>query len=140
MVKRRFKAPRDKVFTAWISPDQIKTWWELGEGWVVTFAAVDLRVGGKLHIQAKSKDRDAVHEVTGTFREVVPPRRLVYTWVVHDPTITREETLVTVEFHDRNGSTELVLKHESLKEGKLRGAVQHGWMLVLDGLRKFLVT
>jgi uncharacterized protein YndB with AHSA1/START domain len=49
--------------------------------------------------------------VTGAFREVQPPRRLVYTWA-WEPYEDREP-LVTVEFRDlTERQTEVVLQHE----------------------------
>src|SRR2546425_5241971 len=60
-----------------------------------------------------------LHRVTGTYREVDPPNRLVYTWQ-WETTPGATETLVTVEFHDRAGRTEVVLTHERLPDAEAR--------------------
>ncbi len=46
------------------------------------------------------------------------------------------ETLVTVEFLDREGSTEVVLTHEFLPTEKARGDHKKGWHGCLDRLAR----
>ena len=67
-----------------------------------------------------------LHRVTGTYREVDPPNRLVYTWQ-WETTPGATETLVTVEFHDRAGRTEIVLIHERLPDAEARARHEQGW-------------
>src|SRR5206468_2541018 len=70
-----FDAPRDVVFAAWTEPEQLKRWW--GPGIFETvFAEVDLRPGGRYELVLEPGSMRLV----GEFREVTPPRRLVYTW------------------------------------------------------------
>jgi uncharacterized protein YndB with AHSA1/START domain len=126
--------PRTRVFQAWTTPGEISKWWKLGDDWALGKVEVDLRVGGKYHIGLKSTKDDLVHSVRGVYREVIPPERLVYTWIVEEPNSKQRETLVSVEFRERGGSTELVLTHQKLTEQKLRENTQTGWGLVLAGL------
>ena len=46
-------------------------------------------------------------------REVLAPRRLVYTWQWVAGVPDMRASLVTVEFHDLGGRTEVVLRHDS---------------------------
>lgn len=135
---RTFHAPRQKVFSAWTDPQEIRKWWKPGDGWALNIAEVDLRIGGKFRIGVKSTTGDTVHFVSGVFREVLPPEKLVYTWVVEDPGLRNRETLVIVKFFDRNGFTEVVLSHQQLQEDKLREQVTFGWTAVLQGLTELL--
>ncbi len=139
-LSRLLAAPRHRVFKAWTDPEEIEKWWNLGEEWGSSIAEVDLRVGGHFRIGLRSLKNDKVHSVRGVYREVVPPERLVYTWVVEDPKAAEVETLVTVEFRNRNGSTELVLTHQLLREKDLRDSVSMGWSLVLEGLTRLLLS
>ncbi len=139
-LSRLLAAPRQRVFNAWTDPEEIGKWWNLGEEWGSSGAEVDLRVGGHFRIGVRSLRGDKVHSVRGVYREVVRPERLVYTWVVEDPDAAEVETLVTVEFRNRNGSTELVLTHQLLKEGGLRDSIAMGWSLVLEGLTRLLLA
>lgn len=134
---RLFKAPRTRVFQAWTNPEDLKKWWQLGHGWKLTVAEVDLRVGGKYRIGLTSTENASRHEVTGTFREISAPERLVYTWKIEDPG-SNEESLVTVEFLERGHSTEMILRHDRLEVKDSRQNTYDGWLLVLDGLTRLL--
>ena len=50
----------------------------------------------------------------------------------------RSETLVTVEFRDLGGSTEIVLIHERFSNLEEREKHSHGWTGCLDQLAKIL--
>jgi uncharacterized protein YndB with AHSA1/START domain len=89
-------------------------------------AEVDLRVGGRYRIAMEGPD-GAVHVVSGAYREIDPPRRLVYTWQwENSPRFP--ETQVTVEFRARaDGGTDLVLVHEGLPDEDSYARHAHGW-------------
>ena len=135
---RSFKVPRVRVFQAWTDPEELKKWWQLGHGWKLTVADVDLRVGGRYRIGLSSTQNASRHQVTGTFREISVPERLVYTWNVEDPGSKGEESLVTVEFLDKGASTEVVLKHDRLVAKESRQNTYDGWLIVLEGLARLL--
>src|SRR5438445_13670197 len=99
-LQRTFQAPREKVFQAWTRPEDLKRWSAPGD-LTTPVAEVDLRVGGRYRIDMRAPD-GTLHRVTGTYREVDPPNRLVYTWQ-WETTPGATETLVTVAFHDRAG-------------------------------------
>jgi uncharacterized protein YndB with AHSA1/START domain len=137
-ITKLLPAPRHRVFQAWTTPGEISKWWKLGDDWTLGNVEVDLREGGKYHIGLNSTKDGSAHSVRGIYREIIPPERLVYTWIVEEPKGKKRETLVTVEFHEKDGSTELVLTHQGLTEQKTRESVQVGWGLVLGGLTRFL--
>src|SRR3989441_9138601 len=95
-----------KVFQAWTRPEELKRWSAPGD-LTTPVAEVDLRVGGRYRIDMRAPD-GTLHRVTGTYRQVDPPNRLVYTWQ-WETTPGATETLVTVELHDPAGRTEVVL-------------------------------
>lgn len=136
---RMFKVPRTRVFQAWTDPEDLKKWWQLGHGWKLTVADVDLRIGGKFRIGLTSTENASRHEVTGTFREISAPERLVYTWTVESAGSSREESIVTVEFLEKGAATEVVLRHDRLEAKDSRQDTYNGWLLVLDGLSRLLV-
>src|SRR6267378_2175327 len=112
-VERSFRAPPTRVFRAWTDPVQLACWADPEPGDAVP--EVDLRIGGRYEIAMRRPD-GVVHRVVGTYREIDPPRRLVYTW--RWATIPAfPETVVTVEFRARaDGGTDLVLVHEGLPD------------------------
>ncbi|MBI4588981.1 MAG: SRPBCC domain-containing protein [Candidatus Rokubacteria bacterium] len=135
-LRRTFAAPRGKVFRAWTDPEELKKWWG-PPGYGTPSAEVDLRVGGKYRLGMRKLPDGEVFYLSGTYREVRRPERLVYTWQWEaEPELG--DTLVTVEFHDRAGSTEIVLTHELFPTEKARQEHERGWSGGLDNLAKIL--
>jgi uncharacterized protein YndB with AHSA1/START domain len=66
--------------------------------------------------------------VVGTFREIVPERRLVYSWAwLGEDGKPGHETLVTVTFRAVGNKTELTLKHEGFDGKEARDNHLGGW-------------
>lgn len=133
-ITRQFKAPREKVFAAWTTPDVLRKWLGLECG-VPQQIEIDLRTGGAYRVQWKKKDGN-LSQVSGIYREVKSPERLSFTW--EDKELGTGETLVTVEFHDRGGSTELVLTQQGFPNGEIREAHNFGWTTSCDTLAKII--
>jgi uncharacterized protein YndB with AHSA1/START domain len=66
-ITRSFPSSRERVFRAWTNPEEIKKWWKIGEGWSLTIAEVDLRVGGEFRIGMRYSSGEATHLVKGNF-------------------------------------------------------------------------
>jgi uncharacterized protein YndB with AHSA1/START domain len=130
-VRRIFNATRDAVFRAWTDPRALVQWWMPKDGFSVPSAHVDLRVGGRYRVAMRNPAGEVFH-LSGTYREVAPPARLVYTWNWEDTT-GMGETLVTVEFRDLGATTEVVLTHE-LPDAEQRDRHGVGWGGCLDRL------
>jgi uncharacterized protein YndB with AHSA1/START domain len=79
------------------------------------------------------------HECQGIYKEVVPPRKLVFTWTWPNSTPERE-SLVTITLRKANGGTELVFLHEQLFDEKVRDDHQRGWSQSFDKLERFLAA
>jgi uncharacterized protein YndB with AHSA1/START domain len=131
-VTRAFRAPCEKVFRAWTDPEALKQWWG-PPGYECPDAEVDLGAGGKYRLAMRKVPDGEVFYLTGAYREVRPPQRLVYTWRWESqPDLG--ETLVTVEFLDRAGATEVVLTHELFPSQAARDDHDKGWSGCLDRL------
>jgi uncharacterized protein YndB with AHSA1/START domain len=72
--------------------------------------------------------------VAGTYREVRPPERLVYTWRWEEGVPETGETLVEVEFRDRGDQTEVVVVHRGFPEGSPQDPYRLGWQSGLGKL------
>ena len=132
-IKRTFTAPREKVFGALTQPEALKKWCAPSDEFSVPAAEVDLRVGGKYRIAMKAPNGN-LHVAIGTYREILSPRKLVFTWTWEGSDMP--ETLVTLEFHDRGASTELVLTHELFPNMEQRDKHNQGWAGCLGRLEK----
>ncbi len=130
-VERHFRAPPERVFRAWTAAEELRRWSDPDPR--DAEAEVDLRVGGRYRI-AMARADGTVHRVTGVYREIDPPRRLVYTWR-WESMPGSPETVVTVDFRARpDGGTDLVLVHEGLPSDDARARHAHGWGASIDKL------
>lgn len=133
---RRFPVAPEKVWRAWTEPQALKQWFGPGGPQPVSLAELDLRVGGRFHVVfggAQGTD----HEVQGVYREVIPNRRLVFTWTWPRTTPERE-SLVTVELRAVAEGTELVFRHEQLFDEAARDGHRQGWSESFVKLERFV--
>jgi len=137
-IRRTFNAPRERVFAAWTKPDQLRGWWRANPEFSTPIVEVDLRVGGKYRLGMQDPTKDSPFVCFGEFREVDPPSKLVYTWSWDSPAMDVGVTIVTVEFHDRGGKTEIVLTHAGFPSADAAAQHQHGWDGCLGQLGPFV--
>jgi uncharacterized protein YndB with AHSA1/START domain len=75
---RIFDAPRPLVWEAWTNPKHLSTWLLGPDGWTMPVCEMDLRPGGAWRYVWRRQDGTEM-EMTGTYREVKPPEKLVQT-------------------------------------------------------------
>jgi uncharacterized protein YndB with AHSA1/START domain len=131
---RRFKASPAAVYDAWTAPEKVKRWFGPA-GVQVVLTEFDARVGGRYRILGRSPDGNE-HDVSGVFREVVPGKKLVYTWAWRST--PERESLVTVEFKPDGDGTLLTLTHEHFFDEPARDRHNAGWNGALDKLEAYL--
>lgn len=132
----KYPASREQVFRAWTTPQALMAWWRPGP-YTPSEVAVDLRPGGRYRIALIHPDGSRA-SISGTYVEVVAPERLVMTWVSEGgPRDDGTESILTLEFFDRGGSTELRLTHERLSVGT-RAGFDAGWTTVLRQSQAYL--
>lgn len=125
-VERAIAAPPERVFAAWIDPAQLAAWMSpVGHA----EAEVDAQVGGELRITMIGDGRRIEHR--GQYREVVPGRRLVFTW--SSPYTGSEPSIVTVELEPIETGTIVRLIHERLPADAVE-AHRNGWTPMLERL------
>lgn len=130
-------AARERTFRAWTDPNDIVRWWGRPWGFTVPMAEVDLRAGGHYRIVMRQPFRSEI-AVMGTYLEVEPPERLVFTLAWQRGDWRSREMLVTVEFVDRGDRTEIVLTHEKMSNEASRRFHRMGWRWGLRRLAKLL--
>ena len=142
-LERAFAAPAAEVFEAWTSPEVLRRWWAAAPGWETPSAEVDLREGGRYRLSMKDPERGDEHTVGGKYREVSPPTRLVHTWSWEgDPEemAGSADSVVTVEFHERDGTTNVVVTHEGFASDQIRDMHVHGWEACIANLSSRVLT
>jgi uncharacterized protein YndB with AHSA1/START domain len=132
-IVRRIKAPPAKVYAALTTPELMLKWWGPDAGPTLR-AEADVRPGGRFSIVFRLMNGDE-HNPTGVYREVVPDRKLSFTW--EWPGMPERESLVTFVLRPFDGGTELTLTHEQLPEDARESHLM-GWTGLLDNLTTFL--
>ena len=120
-LSRYFDAPPDRVFDAWTGPD----WgdWLPPRGATCKVTAIDPRRDGRFEAAMSMPDGRHI-AVSGTYREVQRPERLVFTW--HGG-CSNAATLVTLTFRAEGTGTRMTLRQEGFDQDAMRTGFESGW-------------
>jgi uncharacterized protein YndB with AHSA1/START domain len=133
-IVRRIKASPARVYAAITEPEQMLQWWGPDAGPTLR-AEADVRPGGRFSVVFQLLNGDE-HNPTGIYKEVIPERKLVFTW--EWPGMPERESLVTFLLEPFEGGTRLTLIHERLPDEEARKSHEDGWCGLLDKLPVFL--
>lgn len=139
VVTRTVNAPAAIVFEAWSKPELFQQWWVPKScGLTLVSCEMDVRVGGGYRLVFQHGE--GTWAVFGSYTEVTPPTRLVWTNDEGDAGIT----VTTVTFEETGGQTRLVIhdrypSNEALDEAIANGATS-GMPESLDQLEEFLAA
>jgi uncharacterized protein YndB with AHSA1/START domain len=141
VMTRLFDAPRALVFQAWTDPKHLARWWG-PKGFTNPVCELDLRPGGALRIVMRAPD-GTEYPMTGMFREIVVPERLVFTnQAVDAQGKTLLEGLATVTFAEQDGQTKLTLHVKAVAVVAYAAAylegMEAGWTQSLERLAAFV--
>lgn len=127
-IRRMIRARPERLFAAWTTPEQLRQWW--GPAHVeCSGASVDLRVGGRYHIDNRLPD-GRVLRIEGEFERIDPPTALIYSWRLGGSLPER----VTVRFVPVAEGTEVHVTHERVASPSAAEEHERGWLGCLDGL------
>ncbi|MCZ8513956.1 SRPBCC domain-containing protein [Paenibacillus filicis] len=133
-----YKASRDRVFQAWTKQDLLKQWWG-PQGFTTTVDRMDVVEGGgyRFIMQAPNGSN---HIIGGSYVEIVPNEKLVFTWKWEHQSggKEQEETLVTIEFTEQDTGTKLVVTHENFSTMNEAENHNNGWSSSLEGFKHYL--
>lgn len=158
VISRRLPATRERVFAAWVEPEQLAQWYgpTVFSNEDVT---VDLRVGGRFELVMVSPDGNR-YPTGGEFLEVDPPSRLVYrdtspelsddfgemvraqlSAIGADPD-TPITPIVTVTFTALGDETEVEIRSDfesgAARDALVRMQMVEGWQESLGSLERLL--
>jgi uncharacterized protein YndB with AHSA1/START domain len=120
-LSRRFEAPPERVFDAWLTP----AWgeWLPPGGATCEVVKLEPQVGGAYLVRMTMPDSRIV-EIGGTYLEILRPQRLVLDWAGN---YNNQRTVITVTFRpDRNG-TLMTLRQDGFVDPGLRDGYDKGW-------------
>jgi uncharacterized protein YndB with AHSA1/START domain len=148
VIARTFNGPARIVFDAWTKPDLVKRWWApTSRGVSVVRCDADLRAGGSYRYVLRIRSGNEI-AFSGTYTEVTPHTRLVYTHVF-EPAASGAKpedaaVVVTVTFDERDGKTHLV-SHTLCPSATVRDAIiasgmEHGMRETMDQLETLVAS
>lgn len=79
-VEKHVRAPIERVWEAYTTPEDIVQWNAASDDWHTTKAAVDLRVGGAFSSRMEAKDGSFGFDFAGTYTNVVPQCLIEYSF------------------------------------------------------------
>lgn len=140
LMTRTFNAPRKLVFEAWTNPKHLPGWMLGPEGWTMPVCEIDLRVGGAWRFVWRQSDGKEM-AMSGIYKEVVPPERLVSTesWDGHGV-----ETLNTLVLSEENGKTTItntkLCPSKEARDGMLKMGMKEGVIASFNRLADYLAS
>ncbi len=138
-LERVIPAPVEKVFDAFIVPEQLAAWWG-PEYCTIPDYSMDVRPGGKWRTVMKLPDGNQP-EVSGVYRAIEKNKRLVFTWAWKQEDGSRgHETEVTITFEPVGKSTKLTLVQTPFAEEVHRDNHSKGWESSFNSLEKYLAS
>lgn len=126
-LRRMIDGPVEAVFRAWTEPHTLALWWG-PPNFTTPVAELDVRPGGSYRLVMRSPDGATELRVGGVYREVDPPRRLVFSWRWEGGVPDDMESLVTVELTPQGDRTELVLTHGGFADEVAGRPYADGWV------------
>lgn len=109
VVQRVFNGPAHIVFAAWTKPELMKRWWTpRSMGMTMLGCEMDVRVGGSYRLEFSHPSFPAPMSFFGTYTEVMPGKRLVWTNDEGDG----GQSITTVTFEALDDRTTRVVVHE----------------------------
>lgn len=133
-IVRRIAAAPARVYAALTQPEQMIKWWGPDAGPTLS-AEADVRPGGRFSVVFRLLNGEE-HNPTGVYKEVIPDKKLVFTW--EWPEMPERESLVTFILEPIEGGTELTLVHEYLPDAEARESHEAGWRGFVDKLSAYL--
>jgi uncharacterized protein YndB with AHSA1/START domain len=137
-ITRVFDAPREQVWKEWTEPERFADWYGGGEAEVpVSTVSMDVREGGRWRATMFAGPGRREIQWKGEYREVVPPKRLVFT--VSDQPGEDAWELVTVILTDLgDGRTEMHFEQRGQLPPEVYERAGQGWSTFFDRMAERL--
>ena len=133
MIRRTFDADIQTLWQALTDPEAWLQWFGGGHATPVSTSA-ELRPGGAWRIEMRGNETGTAFVLNGTYSEVDPPRRLVFSWAWASAPDQVSQVTYVLSPGESAERTTLVLTHERLADSGLRDDHGRGWTASLERL------
>ena len=125
------KAPLEKVWKFWTTPEHICKWNNASEDWHTPRTENDLRPGGKFLSRMEAKDGSFGFDFCGIYDEVIPNSVIAYT--------LEDGRKVRTVFSSAGNETSIVSEFEPESTNPIE-MQRGGWQAILDNFKKYTET
>ncbi|MCZ4094434.1 SRPBCC family protein [Sinorhizobium psoraleae] len=133
-ITRVFAAPRSLVFKVWTATEHLARWWGPKDFTVPSITA-DFREGGTWRSCIRSPEGQD-YWAHGTYREIVPASRIVFTFTWEEEDAM--DTLITVTFDEVESGTRLTFHQAPFPTIESRDSHMEGWGECMDRLLAYV--
>ncbi len=130
-VETTVKAPIEKVWKLWITPEHITRWNNASDDWHTPKAENDLREGGKFVYRMEAKDGSFGFDFGGEYDEVKINELIAYT--------LGDGRKVKIAFTGNGTETKVAETFEAESTNSIE-IQQGGWQAILDNFKKYAET
>lgn len=135
VVTRRYDAPAEVVFDAWLDVECVSQFLFATPGGVMEKVEINPHAGGGFEVNERRGDVLATHY--GTYVEIVRPRRLAFDFTTDQEAAPTRVTIDIVE--ENGGGCLLTLTHEMDPQwAAYEDRAREGWTMILEGLARTL--
>jgi uncharacterized protein YndB with AHSA1/START domain len=138
---RVFDAPIELVWMAWTDPRHMAQWWG-PKSFTNPVCELDVRPGGAIRIDMRAPN-GTIYPMTGTFKEIVPRERLVFTSVARDNDgnpLLEGHNIIT--FEDVGGKTKVTVLSRAVGIApiapQMLAGMEMGWTQSLEKLAQLV--
>ena len=125
-IETTVKAPIDKVWRAYTSPEDIIQWNAASDDWQTTSSSVELRVGGTFSSRMEAKDGSFGFDFAGTYTKIVPNELIEYVF---------DDRSASVEFMQTNDGVKVRITFVAETEHTIEQQ-EEGWQAILNKFAK----
>lgn len=127
-VETRVNAPVEKVWQAYINPEDIKQWNTASPDWHTPTAAADFREGGAFSFRMEAKDGSMGFDFAGVYTRIVPLQLIEYTFGDREAKVEFTQTADGVEVRlDFDPDQQYPVEHQ-----------KNGWQAILDNFARYV--
>jgi uncharacterized protein YndB with AHSA1/START domain len=113
VIERSYTAAPARVFAAWADPAQKARWFAGPDEWIKFNHDTDFRVGGHERLSA-GPPGGTVHKFDCCYQDIVPDRRIIYSYDMHLDDTRISVSLTTVEFKPDGSGTRLIFTEQGV--------------------------
>ena len=127
-VESKIKAPMEKVWKLWTTPEDIVKWNYASDDWHSPRAENDLRAGGIFKYRMEAKDGSNGFDFGGVYKKVKTNELITYT--------IGDGRKVRIDFTDGGNETKVVEMFEAENTYTI-DQQRAGWQAILDNFKKY---